>query len=249
MSSKKTMKKDINLWVCMLLLVAFVITSPIISRYIRQIFARVFDIPDWGSYLGGIYCGLLSAFGVFFTLQYYTNKDAIADEQLRVDNEKRTLIEIQREKEEKDWRDNSRILGIKPYLRIIKFEQSYEKKYKTVSVTFDNGEKFVPIDFPEGRFVISNDGLGVALHIECSEATGFLDISETNNLSLSVGEKFVLELKLFSKEPIKSTIFLKFYFYDMFDNKYEQVMSAIVGEHNKTIECGNIFSPKIVKNA
>ncbi|AGK98153.1 hypothetical protein [Clostridium pasteurianum] len=199
----------------------------------------------FGSYFGAILGGVFSVAGVFLTLDYYKNKDS--EEKEKDDNKKL---------EERKFTKNSRILKVKPYLRIINKTVENITEYQNINITVDN-ENYVKnaninnnsLKTKNITFILKNDGIGIALNIICRAENKKITKNDNYGVSLSVREKCIVHLDVLSNVSAEDDINFIFNFYDIFENEYEQKIKIKIKNADNfgySFSIKNIEAPSLI---
>ena len=221
------------------------------------------SVDAWINFFGAYFGGILSALGVFITLYYYTEKDKrdrvierAKERKIRTEekakDEEIKRDELNKRQEEMKWRENERILSIRPYLTLRNAKTNEENQYPTVPymfMPFQCGPEFPSLN--TGKFVLSNEGLGIANDLSCSMsndcaiATTY-DCATTTTygcaVTLPIGNKIIIAI---SQQDTVEDFDISFTFQDMFSNKYEQKMSVIVTKDY--CEVYRIYAPILIE--
>lgn len=236
-----------------IILILMMCLTIILTPIIVYIIARILFPPSngiskdawvsfWGSCLSGILGGTFSVIGVFFTLRYYRKKD----------NEDHKKYEV-KNKEEKEFIKNSRILNVKPFLRILTHLKGNIDEYEQINVKlkFDNSyERMIDKSFD---FALINGGMGTALNVKCKiiACNCKVELEKDKLISLGNGEVYAYVITIYKASLIKirENIDFVFEFNDIFYNKYTQKINTVIvwEKAEPSLVVKNICNPDILK--
>jgi hypothetical protein len=160
------------------------------------------------------------------------------------------IAEHERKIREIELAENARNLSVRPYLRILcKLRKSFSE-YDKISVKLLLKDSII-CDSNVFNIELSNNGMGAALNVKCRIKGEQQIISQDNGVSMDKSESYVIELIVCNHTPEKEEkIIFIFSFNDIFNNMYEQEISATfkIGV-NGLIRIDNIEPPKLIVQA